>query len=154
TVAQFNFSVGAPRRKRWNPETSKRHAVSEIERADFRIDPQTNDVSGDSRREIQADTELFVLNRHDLGGALDDWHWNFTASEKAGFAAVIRNQVGFGQALKQSPRLESFHQGSNVVFRVKDKQVHEVAECERAIWLKVRGRKLLCRRPGNRGFTL
>src|SRR5439155_27207037 len=100
----------------------------------------------------QADAEFLVSDGDRISSALNDGHRNLAAGEKTRFASVIRDQIGFGEALEQSSCLKRLQKRPDVVLGIEDKQVQEVAERERPIRFEIRCRILFGRGSGNRGL--
>ncbi len=105
---------------------------------------QTDDVAGDRRREVQPDAELLVKDRDSASAtdsALHDRHGHLAAGEEAGFLAVVGDEVRFGEALQQPPALQRLQQAADVVLRVEEEQVEEVAEGQAASSVEERCRR-------------
>ena len=81
--------------------------LREVERADFGPHLQPDDVAGNHRLERQPDAEFLVDNGDGVRRpALHDRHRNLAAGEKAGFLAVVGDQIGLGEALEEAARLQ------------------------------------------------
>ena len=64
SVAQLDLGLGAARRERRHAEALERDRVGEVERADFGLDLEVDQVAAEhGRREVQADAELLEHDR-------------------------------------------------------------------------------------------
>ena len=121
------------------------NAIVEVERADFGPHVQANEIARDRRLEIQADTELLENDRDRRGetAARDDGNRELPAGEKAGFLAVIGNQVRLGETLKIALLLQCLEQPADVLLGVEQEQVQKVAEHQALVGVEDRRRVLL-----------
>ena len=114
-----------------------RHAVVEVQRADFGPNLQANDVAGNRRREVQPDAELLELHRDLAGRARDKRHRELAARQEAGFLAVVGDQVRLGQALEQALLLQRADDHADAFALREEEQVQEIAQTS---WCRRRSR--------------
>ena len=89
-----------------------------------------NAVAVNHGRETQPHAELFVLDRngHVRAGSLGDRHRKFSAGEEARLFAALGDEIRFREALELPLGLQRLDHGPELVLRVEEKQVEEVAE--------------------------
>ena len=125
TVPQLNVGLGAARQERRNAEALKGDAVVEIERADLGLHLEADLVAGDRRLERQPHAELLELDRHRIGGALDDRNRELAAGEEARLLAVVGDQVRLGEALEVALRLERLQDCAEALAVVEEKRLRK-----------------------------
>src|SRR4029453_15470932 len=119
TIPQLDVRLGIARRQRGNPEPGQRDAVVEVERAHFRPDVQTNNVTGDGRLDFKPDPKPLENNGPLAPRTRDVRDRELAAGEEAGLLAVVGNQVRLGQTLKVSVLREGLEKPADAFSALK-----------------------------------
>src|SRR5207237_704046 len=131
-ILQFDFGFRAARRQRRHAEPIERDRVAEIERADLGTDLEVDEIAAKHRRrEVQPHAEFLEHDRDGRLAAAAGLHDRIrilAACEEARLFAVQGDQVRLREALEQALGLQRADDRTDVVFRVEQKHVPQVAE--------------------------
>ena len=147
-VAQLDVGLGIALGERRNPETGERHAVVEVERADFRPHMQADVSPAIVGVKFRRTPNSLYEHGHVADVARHDRHGKLPARQEAGLLTVVRDEVRLGQALEAAVLLDRLQDPADARRSLEEEEVQQIAERRCALQTRPAARQSSVRQTG------